>query len=54
MYVYLKLSDTKVIKKFVRKGERATDWKLKRRFEHAHIIMKSVLRHGADANLANR
>merc|ERR1712241_971296 len=34
-------------------GERATDWKLKRRFEHAHIIMKSVLRHGADPNLAN-
>ena len=34
-------------------GERATDWTLKRRFEHAHIIMKSVLRHGADPNVTN-
>jgi len=34
-------------------GERASDWTLKRRFEHAHIIMKSALRHGADPNITN-
>jgi len=34
-------------------GQKATDWTLKRRFEHAHTIMKLLLVNGADPNAKN-
>jgi len=34
-------------------GDVATDWPLKRRWEHAHAIMKRLLSHGANPNAKN-
>ena len=38
---------------FYFQGQKATDWTLKRRFEHAHTIMKLLLANGADPNAKN-